>query len=149
MEGLIMIPMLRTRGTSMPSLVDLFFGDDFRPSLISDTNTGTLPAVNIVETKDDYQIELAAPGLDRKDFKVDVDNNTLTISSEKEFKNEVEGEKFMRREFSYTSFKRSFSLPEGTDGDKIKATYKEGILKISVPKREEAKEKPARQISIS
>jgi HSP20 family protein len=149
MEDLIMIPMLRTRGTSMPSLVDFFFGDDFLPSLHDKTNTGTVPAVNIVESKDDYLIELAAPGFEKKDFKVDIDNNMLTISSEKELKNEVEGEKLMRREFCYTSFKRSFSLPEGTDGDKIKATYKEGILKITVPKREEAKEKPARQISIS
>ena len=86
--------------------------------------------------------------MEKKDFNVDIHNNVLTISSEKEMKNEVENEKIMRREFSYTSFKRSFTLPETTDSEKIKASYKEGILSISIPKKEEAKEKPARQISI-
>lgn len=144
-----MIPMLRPKGTSMPNLVDFFFGDDFLSNFFDNANAGTIPAVNIVESKDDYQIELAAPGLEKKDFKIDLNNNMLSISSEKEQKNEVEGEKIMRREFSYTAFKRSFTLPDSADGDKIKAAYKEGILTITIPKRDEAKEKPARQISIS
>ncbi len=144
-----MIPMLRPKRANMPNLVDFFFGDDLLSNFFDNANAGTVPAVNIVESKDDYQIELAAPGLEKKDFKVDLNNNMLTISSEKEQKNEVEGEKIMRREFSYTAFKRSFTLPDSADGDKIKAAYNEGILKISIPKREEAKEKPARQISIS
>jgi HSP20 family protein len=141
--------MLRPKRANMPNLVDFFFGDDLLSNFFDNANAGTVPAVNIVESKDDYQIELAAPGLEKKDFKVDLNNNMLTISSEKEQKNEVEGEKIMRREFSYTAFKRSFTLPDSADGDKIKAAYNEGILKISIPKREEAKEKPARQISIS
>ncbi|MDD3568296.1 MAG: Hsp20/alpha crystallin family protein, partial [Bacteroidales bacterium] len=87
--------------------------------------------------------------LEKKDFNVDVHNNVLTISSQKEFKDEQRDEKVMRREFSYTAFKRSFSLPDGADSDKIKASYKDGILTVSIPKKEEAKEKPARQISIS
>jgi len=144
-----MIPMLRPKRANMPNLVDFFFGDDLLSNFFDNANAGTVPAVNIVESKDDYQIELAAPGLEKKDFKVDLNNNMLTISSEKEQKNEVEGEKIIRREFSYTAFKRSFTLPDSADGDKIKAAYNEGILKISIPKREEAKEKPARQISIS
>ncbi len=87
--------------------------------------------------------------MEKKDFAIDLNNNLLTISSQKEWENEENTDKFMRREFSYTSFKRSFSLPETADSNKIKATYKEGILTINIPKKEEAKEKPARQISIS
>ncbi len=149
MEGLAMIPMLRSRGSSIPSLVDTFFGDDFLSNFFDNTNLGTVPAVNIIESKDDFAIEVAAPGLEKKDFNVDVHNNVLTISSQKEFKDEQRDEKVMRREFSYTAFKRSFSLPDGADSDKIKASYKDGILTVSIPKKEEAKEKPARQISIS
>ncbi len=144
-----MIPMLRPRGSNVPSLVDAFFGDDFLSNFFDNTNLGTVPAVNIIENKDEFAIEVAAPGLEKKDFNVDIHNNVLTISSEKEFSNEQKDEKVMRREFSYTAFKRSFSLPDGADSDKIKATYKEGILTVSIPKKEEAKEKPARQISIS
>lgn len=149
MEGLTMLPLLRTRGSSMPSLVDFFFGDDHLPGAFDSNRSGSMPAVNVVETKDDFQVELAAPGLDKKDFNIDVENNLLTISSEKEMRNEVEGEKMMRREFCYASFKRSFTLPEGTNSDKIKASYKDGVLTVFIPKREEAKEKPARKISIS
>lgn len=144
-----MIPMLRPKHSNFPSLVDAFFGDDFLSNFFETPNVGTMPAVNIIEGKDDFTIEVAAPGMEKNDFKVDIHNNVLTISSEKEMKNEVENEKVMRREFSYSSFKRSFSLPESTDSEKIKASYKEGILNITIPKREEAKEKPARQISIS
>lgn len=149
MEGLAMIPMLRSRGSSVPSLVDAFFGDDFLSNFFDNTNIGTVPAVNIIESKDDFAIEVAAPGLEKKDFNVDVHNNVLTISSQKEFKDEQRDEKVMRREFSYTAFKRSFSLPDGADSDKIKASYKDGILTVTIAKKEEAKEKPARQISIS
>ncbi|MDY0254930.1 MAG: Hsp20/alpha crystallin family protein [Tenuifilaceae bacterium] len=141
--------MLRSRGSSIPSLVDTFFGDDFLSNFFDNTNLGTVPAVNIIESKDDFAIEVAAPGLEKKDFNVDVHNNVLTISSQKEFKDEQRDEKVMRREFSYTAFKRSFSLPDGADSDKIKASYKDGILTVTIPKKEEAKEKPARQISIS
>jgi HSP20 family protein len=110
---------------------------------------GRVPAVNIFENKNEFSIEVAAPGLDKKDFSVDFHNNVLSISCQKEFENEQQDEKIMRREFSYTAFKRSFSLPDGADNEKIKANYKEGILTITIPKREEAKEKPARQVTIS
>ena len=144
-----MIPMLRTRTSSIPSFVDAFFGNDFLSNIFDAPSMGTMPAVNILETGDDYVIELAAPGMDKKDFKVDVHNNLLTISSEVEMKNEVEDEKVMRREFSYSAFKRNFTLSKSIESDKIKASYKEGILRVNVPKREEAKEKPARQIAIA
>lgn len=122
---------------------------DWNNSNFSGTNT-TLPAVNIKENEDSFVIEVAAPGLTKNDFKVNLDQNRLTISSERsEEKNETE-EKYSRREFSYQSFQRSFTLPESAvDGDKIAARYNDGILQVTLPKREEIKPKPARTIEIS
>lgn len=138
---------------NLPSMLDRFFeGDlmDWNSSNFSDTNT-TLPAVNIKENNDQFMIEVAVPGMKKEDFKVDFDNGRLTISSEK--KNEKvakEGEKINRREFSYQSFQRSFSIPENVvDAQKISAHYENGILYLNLPKREEVKPKPARQIAIS
>jgi len=134
----------------MPSFFDEFFGKELNPGLFEDRANMSVPAVNVIEDPDNFKIEVAAPGLDKKDFKIDLDNNVLTISSEKEYKHEDEKDgKFMRREFAYSSFKRSFTLPESVDAEKIKANYKEGLLYINIPKREEAKQKPPRQISIS
>jgi HSP20 family protein len=149
MEDFAMIPMLRPRSSNIPSLVDAFFGDDLLSNFFENSNVGSVPAVNILENKNDFVIEVAAPGLEKKDFNVDFHNNVLSISCQKELENEQKDEKIMRREFSYTAFKRSFSLPDGADNEKIKANYKEGILTVTIPKKEEAKEKPARQISIS
>lgn len=136
----------------MPSLFDRFFeGDlfDWSNRHFSNTNT-TLPAVNIKESSDGFDVEMAAPGLTKKDFRIDLHNDTLTISSEKETKNESkEDGGFTRREFSYQSFNRSFNLPNIVDSDKIKAKYDNGILTVHIPKREEAKPKPAKQIAIS
>ncbi len=145
-----MLPMLRKNRETVPSFIDDFFGKDWMDSIFSDRPGITTPAVNVKETDNDFMIEVAAPGLDKKDFKVDVDNHVLTISSEKEFKNEEkEDGRYMRREFGYASFNRSFSLPEAVDAEKIKAKHKDGILMISIPKKEEAKRKPAKQIEIS
>ncbi len=144
-----MLPVFSRRG-SMPSLVDDFFGKDMLSNFFDDYQTGIcVPAVNIIEGKDDFRIEVAAPGLDKKDFKIDVKDNVLFISSEKRQEDEQKDEKIMRREFSYSSFSRSFSLPNTVDTDKISAVHKDGILNITIPKKEEAKEKPPRQISIS
>ena len=145
-----MLPMLRKTRPSVPSFIDEFFGKDWMDSVFSDRPGISTPAVNVKETNDDFMIEVAAPGLDKKDFKVDIDNNMLTISSEKEFKNEEHDEgRYMRREFSYTSFSRSFSLPDAVDAEKIKAQHKDGILMITIPKKDEAKRKPPKQIQIS
>lgn len=144
-----MLPMLRRSRTTMPSLIDEFFGRDLMDSIFSDRTGISNPAVNVIENTDDFQIEVAAPGLDKKDFKIDLDNNVLTISSEKELKHEDKDGRYMRREFSYSSFTRSFSLPEAVDAEKIRASHKDGILRISIPKKEEAKRKPPKQISIS
>lgn len=144
-----MLPVFSRRG-SMPSLVDDFFGKDMLSNFFDDYQTGIcIPAVNIIEGSEDFRIEVAAPGLDKKDFKIDVKDNVLFISSEKRQEDEKKNEKIMRREFSYSSFSRSFSLPNTVDTDKIRASHKDGILNITIPKREEAKERPPRQISIS
>jgi len=143
-----MLPSLRNR-TSLPSLVEEYFNGDFLPRFFDVENYNSVPAVNIVESKDEYRIDVAAPGLNKDDFRINIEKNVLTVSSEKEEKREENEDKIMRKEFSYYSFKRCFSLPDTVNADKIKASHKDGILQISIPKREEAKEKPAREIKIS
>jgi len=144
-----MLPALRKR-SSFPSLIDEFFGGDVLPGFFLDFDKRiATPAVNIIESKDDYRIEVAAPGLDKSDFKINIENNVLTISAEKEEKTENEGESFVRREFNYASFSRSFTLPESMDTEKISAKHKDGVLDVIIPKKEEAKQKPARNIKIS
>lgn len=143
-----MLPTLRNR-LSVPTFGDDFFGRDFLDNFFSERTGGNIPAVNLVENNDEYRIEVAAPGLDKNDFKVDFDNGVLTISSEKETKHEDEDDKYMRCEFNYSRFNRSFSLPEGADADKIKAKHKEGVLYVHIPKKDEAKQKPPKQIDIS
>lgn len=141
-----MLPMLR-KGNYVPSIFDDFFNTDIARDFFN--NERSTPAVNVSEDNDKFSIEVAAPGLDKKDFKVNIENNVLTISSEKQEKDEDKGKNFMRREFSYTSFSRSFTLPDNVEDDKIKATHKDGILNIEIPKSEEAKTKPGREIKIS
>ena len=148
--------LVRTNGNSfstLPSLLNDFFMDDWFDSSIRNwrSSGATLPAVNVRETNDDFVIEVAAPGMNRDDFKVELDNNILSISAELEDKNETSDQNgnYNRREFNYQSFQRSFSLPENkVEGTKISAKYKDGILHVTVPKREEAKIKPARQITV-
>ena len=136
---------------SFPSLIDRFLDNDLMDwtnSNFSTTNT-TLPRVNIRENNDEFLIDVAAPGMKRSDFKVNYDNGKLTISSEVQ-ENVNEGERYTRREFSYQSFQRTFDVSqELVDGDKISAKYADGILSIALPKREEIKPKPAKEIAIS
>jgi HSP20 family protein len=135
-----------------PSLFDRFFDNelfDWSNKNFSDTNT-TLPSVNIKEDVNGFEVEMAAPGFEKKDFKIDLNNNLLTISSEKKIENETkEGQQFTRKEYSYQSFSRSFTLPNTVDSEKISAKYENGILKVAIPKKEEAKPKPVKQIKIS
>ncbi|GAB3795586.1 Hsp20/alpha crystallin family protein [Spirosoma humi] len=111
-----------------------------------------IPAVNVVEHQNGFRIEVAAPGLKKKDFKLNLNHNNLTISASQETQQE-EGEKgsekYIRREFSYSSFQRTFTLPTSIDAERIQASYSDGLLKIEVPKREEARVKPPRQIDIT
>ncbi len=145
--------MLLVRNSNQtPSLFDRFFDGemfDWNNRNFSNTNT-TLPSVNIKDNADAFTVEVAAPGFEKGDFKIELNRNTLTVSSEKQVENETkEGELFTKREFSYQSFTRSFTLPQIADGDKIEAAYDKGILTVNIPKREEAKPKPARTIEIN
>ena len=106
------------------------------------------PAINIVELEDSFRIELAAPGLSKKDFQINVEKDELTVSVNKELKSDEATETYKRREFSFHSFERSFHLPDTIDTDAIQATYKNGVLNIVLAKKEEAKEKPARLINV-
>jgi HSP20 family protein len=109
----------------------------------------TLPAVNIKETESEFRVELAVPGMNKKDFKIDLRDNVLTISSEKETKTEEDNDVYTRKEYNYQSFTRMFTLPDTiVDSDKIKAEYINGELIISIPKKEEAKKKEPRMIAI-
>jgi HSP20 family protein len=131
---------------TLPSLVsdffekDRFFGNDFFNLGNNLLKWGDLearvPSANVIENGKDFRIELAAPGLEKKDFKIEVENNYLTISAEKKEEKREEKENYRRREFSYSGFSRSFLLPDSVLADKIDATYQDGILKLSVPKKE-------------
>jgi HSP20 family protein len=142
-----MLPIIR-RNSLFPSIVDEFFGKDF-PGLFDNETGISSPSVNIIEGKEDFRIEVAAPGLEKDDFRINLLNNVLTISAEKENRHEEKEEKFMRREFSYRQFNRSFSLPGSADPERINAAYKNGVLSICIPKKDEAKEKPRREIAIA
>jgi len=125
---------------------DLF--NDWSVSNFSETDT-TLPATNIKENESGFFVEMAAPGMEKKDFVINLKDDLLTISSEKKIENEENNDHYTRKEYSYQSFSRSFSLPKNVvDSDKINATYKNGELRISIPKREEAKQKPEKLIEV-
>lgn len=132
---------LAKRTERMPS----FFEDFFNKPLLDLFDGGGLgrtmsvPAVNITDRKDDYLVSMAAPGLKKEDFKIEMEGNLLTISSEKEEENEEKDERYTRQEYSYSSFERSFTLPDEVNKDKIDAHYKDGVLELVLPKKEEAK----------
>jgi len=108
-----------------------------------------LPSVNIKETDESFEVEMAAPGIEKSDFKIEVNQGILSISSEKSTSRENSDEsRYSKKEFSYQSFCRSFSLPTTVNSDKIAAKYENGILKVNLPKREEARPKPVRMIDI-
>ncbi len=123
--------------------VNPFFSDVFdsilNDTFLSDKLASRAPAVNIAETENEFHIELAVPGLKKEDFKIGLDKNVLTVSADKKTENVEEGKKFSKREYSYNSFTRSFTLPEIADYTKIEAEYTDGILKLNVAKKEEAK----------
>ncbi|MBT3645497.1 MAG: Hsp20/alpha crystallin family protein [Pelagibacteraceae bacterium] len=132
---------------SIDSIWDNFFNRDF---LSKGLDLGTkVPAVNTKETDGSFQVEVAVPGMKKEDFKIDLDNNILTISSEKkEEKDEKDGEKISRREFSYFSFQRSFHLPNNVKEEEISAEYADGLLKLTIPKTETKKIENKKQIEI-
>ncbi len=138
---------------TFPVLFNDFFDRDlFNWGNSNYSNTGTtIPAVNIKENKDAFEVEVAAPGMKKDDFKVQLDGNLLTISSETNNQMEEKGEdNYSRKEFSYQAFQRSFTLPRDVvDSDKINAKYEGGVLQLTIPKKEEAKQKAPRLIQIS
>jgi len=142
-----MIPKLRNK-RFLPGFEDDVFGKDFLKDFFDFESNPSVPDVNVREDKDKYTIEVAAPGLDKKDFDVNIQNNVLTISSEKEAKDEDKEDSFLRREFSYSSFQRSFSLPETVKVEDIKAKHENGVLYVELPKKKEAVEKASKKIDI-
>ena len=137
--------LMRKPNDFFPSFFDSF-GKDFFDDFMPFNSDRTLPAVNIVDDKDEYRIEVAAPGLNKEDFKVNVDKGLLTVSYEKKEATESTV-KIIRKEFTNDSFKRSFNLDEKINADNIEAKYENGILNIFLPKKEEIKIEP-KQISI-
>jgi HSP20 family protein len=134
------------------NIFDDFFGGDFFGTPATNARRTSTPAVNVMENEDEYVIEVAAPGMKKDDFKVEVNNGILSISAEMEEKDEQKDDEkgYTRREFCYSSFNRSFAIPKSeVDEGKIDASYKDGLLKIMLHKREEVKPKPARLIEIN
>ena len=123
-----------------------FFEGEFLPSR-RNRNSGSLPAANIKETEKSFLVELASPGMTKEDFKIELDEDLLTIRSERETEKEETETRYTKREFNYTSFVRSFRLPEEVDAEKITAKYEEGILQLEIPKKE-IQEKQVRKIDI-
>ena len=141
-----MLPTI-TRKTFRPFYVPNVFDDEFFPVFQNKTNS--MPSVNIREDDKKYSLELAVPGIDKKDLKIDINEDVLTIASETKNESEEKREGYKRKEFSYSSFCRSFYIPENVEREKIEASYKDGILSVSLPKQEEEKSKITRQVEIS
>ncbi|TDQ29230.1 Hsp20/alpha crystallin family protein [Zeaxanthinibacter enoshimensis] len=138
--------LMQRNSLLFPSLMNEMFKPDWFGGM--DTVNNSFPAVNIKENEKDFELELAIPGQKKEDFNIEVDNNVLTISMETKNEEETKEDNYTRREFSYRSFRRAFTLPETVDEDKINADYQDGILKFTLPKKEEALPKPKRLIQI-
>jgi HSP20 family protein len=150
--------LLKRNGSLFPSItsdlmnVDRFFGSSF-PDFDTRWNdfeiAASIPPVNVTESEKEFKLELAAPGLTKKDFKVEMEDGLLTISSEKEEEKKDNGKNYKRREYSYSSFSRTFNLPENVKNDKIDAKYEDGILRLHIPKKEVTLSKPKKEIAVA
>jgi HSP20 family protein len=140
--------LARLNRNYVPAYWDDFFNDRFFNQLNPATVNSSTPAVNVSEDEKGYTIEVAAPGLSRKDFSLEVDDDILTISTEQKESKEEKKQNYLRREFNYHTFKRSFRLPETVDQEQIRATHESGILTLSLPKKEEAVQNAPRQIAV-
>jgi HSP20 family protein len=138
----------KIKPASISGMFDPFFkkemGDWFGKEFVD-----TIPGVNITETNSAYHVELAAPGLKKDDFTIKVDGDIITISSEKETETKKEDKEYSRREYNYSSFSRSFNLPEYVNQDKIMATYVDGVLKVDLPKKEVTENSATKKIKVS
>lgn len=142
----------RNEANWLPLVFDDMFKTDWLGGTTNGNSNGTsTPAVNIQETEDGFNLEVAAPGITKEDFNIELDNDVLTISSEDKTEKETaeKNGSYTRKEFSYSTFKRAFSLPDSVDSEKISASYKDGVLIIELPKREEAKVQAKRMIEIA
>jgi HSP20 family protein len=132
-----------------PSILDEFL----KPDWLGGTQNvlASVPAVNIRETDTGFVLELAVPGKKKEDFSIEIDRNVLTIASEAKTENEQKDQngRYTRREYSYSSFSRSFTLPQTVNADMIQASYEDGVLHVQLPKKEEALPKPKRLIEIA
>jgi HSP20 family protein len=144
LEKTLMRPM-----TFNPSVFDDFFKPWNEWFYDKKGKMATVPAVNITESDGKYQVMLAAPGLKKDDFHIDVDGNLITISAETKSEKEEKEAQFTRKEYSYSSFSRTFTLPDNVEKDKIEATYENGELKLVLPVKEHAKEAAKQQIKIN
>ena len=133
----------------VPSIFTDFFNDYFTGGMSPAALNSSVPAVNIHESENDFSVQLAVPGMKKSDFNIEVENGILTISAEMESEKNEENVKYTRKEFSYSSFKRSFTMPESVNPDNISASYENGVLNLMLPKKEESKVKPSRAIKIS
>ncbi|HUX97448.1 MAG TPA: Hsp20/alpha crystallin family protein [Bacteroidales bacterium] len=141
-----MLPTI-VRKSFRPFYMPNFFDDDFLPVLHN--RTSSMPAVNIKEDEKHFVLDLAIPGMDKKDLNIDINEDVLTISSESKDETTNESDGYKKKEFNYSSFCRSFYIPENVNREKIEASYKDGILTVSLPKMEEEKKNLSRQIAIS
>jgi len=141
-----MLPTI-SRKSFRPFYMSNLFDDDFFP--VFQNRTSSMPAVNIKENDKQYTLELAVPGMEKKDLKIDINEEVLTISSESKNDTEENRNGYKRKEFSYSSFCRSFYIPDNVNRDSIEANYRDGILTVSLPKQEAEKSKITRQINIS
>lgn len=141
-----MLPTIRRR-SYVPFFMPGIFDDDFFP--VSTRYKGYMPAVNIREDKKNFTLDLALPGMDKKDIRIDLNEDVLTISSERRDESEESSNGYKKREFACSSFCRSFQIPENVNKDKIEASYKDGILNIKLPKMEEEKHNISRQVKVT
>jgi HSP20 family protein len=141
-----MLPTITTR-SFRPFYMPDFFENDFFPELA--TRASSMPAVNIREDDKNYVLDLAIPGIDKKNLNIDTNDDVLTISSEVKNESEKSVDGYKRKEFNYSAFCRSFYIPENVNREKIEANYKDGVLTISLPKQEEEKNKVTKKIEIS
>jgi HSP20 family protein len=140
--------LIRRKSPVYPGIWNSFLDSDLFDTSPATFNSDSLPAVNVKETKDAFVLELAAPGMKKEDFKIEIENEVLTIYSKQERKEVEEKENYSRREFHYASFERSFTLPKSVDGQLIRATYQNGLLEVNLPKREEEKLKAPRMVKV-
>jgi len=136
--ALIKFPNRTVNSDVVNPYVNSFFDNIFSDSFISDRLITRVPAVNVAETEKSFKIELAAPGLQKSDFKINVDKDLITIAAEKKEETDVEEKLYSKKEFNYTSFTRSFSLPDTVNYNDIEAEYVDGVLQVTLGKKEDA-----------